>query len=201
MGFFDNTRKPTGLGGKVMVSLMNSGHAALADWGLGALGIPDGARILDCGCGGGANIAKLLKEHPDANVIGVDYSDVSVGKSESLNKAAIDAGRCEIIEASVSELPFENARFDIVTAFETVYFWQDLEKCFGEVFRVLKPGGTFFICNECCGAPKGEKWTRIIVGMRVYDENALRTALESVGFSGINAEKNERGWIRVTARK
>ena len=201
MGFFDNTRKPTGLGGKVMVSMMNSGHAALADWGLGALEIPDGAWILDCGCGGGANIAKLLKEHPDAMVTGVDYSDVSVGKSREVNKSAIDAGRCEIIEASVSELPFENARFDVVTAFETVYFWQDLDKCFGEVFRVLKPGGKFLICNECGGAPKDEKWTRIVDGMRVYDENALRAALKNSGFCYTNAEKNERGWIRVTARK
>ena len=201
MGFFDNTRKPTGLGGKVMVSMMNSGHAALADWGLGALLIPERAAILDCGCGGGANIAKLLREHPNSTAVGVDYSDVSVEKSKSLNKAAIDAGRCEIIEASVSELPFENARFDIVTAFETVYFWSELEKCFGKVLRVLKPGGTFFICNECGGAPKDEKWTKIVDGMRIYDENTLRAALKNSGFCYTSAEKNERGWIRVTARK
>lgn len=201
MGFLDNTRKPTGLGGKVMVSMMNSGHAALADWGLGALRIPERAAILDCGCGGGANIARMLRENPNSTAVGVDYSDVSVEKSKSLNKAAIDDGRCEIIKASVADLPFENARFDIVTAFETVYFWSELEKCFGEVFRVLKPGGTFFICNECGGAPKDEKWTKIVDGMRIYDEHALLAALESVGFSEIKTEKNERGWIRVTARK
>lgn len=39
MSFFENTRKPTGLGGKVMVSMMNLGHRALADWGFPFLDI------------------------------------------------------------------------------------------------------------------------------------------------------------------
>ena len=34
MSFFENTRRPDGLGGKLMVSMMNIGHKALADWGL-----------------------------------------------------------------------------------------------------------------------------------------------------------------------
>ena len=34
MSFFENTRKPTGFGGKVMVNMMNLFHAPLADWGI-----------------------------------------------------------------------------------------------------------------------------------------------------------------------
>ncbi|MEI3085271.1 MAG: hypothetical protein V8S87_04310 [Oscillospiraceae bacterium] len=34
MSFFENTRKPAGLGGKLMVTMMNIGHRALAGWGL-----------------------------------------------------------------------------------------------------------------------------------------------------------------------
>ena len=33
MAFFENTRKPTGFGGRLMVTMMNIGHRALADWG------------------------------------------------------------------------------------------------------------------------------------------------------------------------
>ena len=48
--------------------------------------------------------------------------------------------------------------FDAVTAFETVYFWPDLPLCFREVYRVLKPSGTFLICNESNGdTDKGER--------------------------------------------
>ena len=38
MSFFENTRKPEGLGGKIMVSMMNVGHKAMADWN--RLGFP-----------------------------------------------------------------------------------------------------------------------------------------------------------------
>ena len=54
MSFFENTRKPQGLGGKLMVSAMNLGHRALADWGFQFLPLAADARVLDCGCGGGA---------------------------------------------------------------------------------------------------------------------------------------------------
>ena len=34
MSFFENTRKPVGFGGKLMVAMMNVGHSAVAQWGL-----------------------------------------------------------------------------------------------------------------------------------------------------------------------
>ena len=33
MSFFENTRKPVGFGGKIMVAMMNFGHSAMAEWG------------------------------------------------------------------------------------------------------------------------------------------------------------------------
>ena len=74
---------------------------------------------------------------------GIDYSAVSVEKARKVNAGAIAAGRCTVQQASVAELPFEAEQFDVVTAFETVYFWPDLAQNFREVYRVLKPGGTF----------------------------------------------------------
>lgn len=78
MSFFENTRKPQGVGGRVMVSMMNIGHHALASWGLQFLSPAPDARILDCGCGGGANIKRMLKQCPQGIVKGIDYSPVSV---------------------------------------------------------------------------------------------------------------------------
>ena len=64
---------------------------------------------------------------------------------------------------------FADDWFDAVTAFETIYFWPDLPQCFREVYRVLKPSGTFLICNESNGdTDKDEKWTEIIGGMIIY---------------------------------
>ena len=81
MSFFENTRKPVGLGGKIMVAMMNVGHSAMAAWGLRFLQPAPDAMVLDCGCGGGANIKTLLKLCPKGKVQGIDYSAVSVEKA------------------------------------------------------------------------------------------------------------------------
>ena len=64
MSFIENTRKPVGFGGKIMVAMMNLGHSAVARWGLQFLNTAPDAKVLDCGCGGGANIRRLLKKMP-----------------------------------------------------------------------------------------------------------------------------------------
>ena len=202
MSFFENTRKPEGLGGKVMVSMMNLGHNALANWGFQFLSVAKDAVVLDCGCGGGANLEKLLQKCPDGQVKGIDYSEVSVEKSRNVNRKAIEAGRCEVLRASVMELPFGEEQFDVVTAFETVYFWPDLAQSFREVWRVLKPNGAFFICNECSGdTDKDDKWTRKIEGMTIYKDVQLKAVLEQAGFQNVQINKNGKGWLCVTARK
>ena len=63
MSFFENTRKPVGFGGKIMVAMMNLGHSPVARWGLRFLELAPDARVLDCGCGGGANIQKAARKN------------------------------------------------------------------------------------------------------------------------------------------
>ena len=201
MSFFENTRNPVGLGGKIMVALMNLGHSPVARWGLRFLELTPDAEVLDCGCGGGANIKRLLKLCPKGTVWGIDYSPVSVEKSKRVNEAAVTKGRCDVLRASVTELPFESEQFNAVTAFETVYFWPDLPQCFREVWRVLKSGGTFLICNESNGdTDKDEKWTEIIGGMTIYKDIELKSCLEQAGFHDVQIHK-KKSWLCVTARK
>ena len=184
MSFFENTRKPVGLGGKIMVAMMNLGHSPVARWGLQFLNAAPDAKVLDCGCGGGANIKRLLKKCPEGIVMGIDYSPVSVEKSKKVNEAANAEGRCTVLQGSVADMVFAGDWFDAVTAFETVYFWPDLPQCFREVYRVLKPGGTFLICNESNGdTDKDEKWTEIIGGMTIYKDAELKTYSGAGGLS------------------
>lgn len=202
MSFFENTKKPEGLGGKIMVAMMNSGHSKLADWGMSFLDLSTDAAVLDCGCGGGANLCKLLKRCPNGTVTGIDYSSVSVEKSKKLNAKTISEGRCCVLETSVAVLPFEDNKFDVVTAFETVYFWPGLVDCFREVYRVTKTGGIFLICNEATGdTDKNDKWTQLIDGMTIYREAQLKTALREAGFTNIQIHKNKKDWLCVTGQK
>lgn len=179
MSFFENTRKPVGLGGKIMVAMMNFGHSAMAEWGLRFLQPAPDAMVLDCGCGGGANIKTLLKLCPNGKVQGIDYSAVSVEKARKVNARAIAAGRCTVQQASVAELPFEAEQFDVVTAFETVYFWPELAQNFREVYRVLKPGGIFCGCFYVKGEQKRTDW----FVRHIYEKTGFFTPPYETAFS------------------
>lgn len=202
--FFSNAKKPNGFLGRIMVNGMNGGgHAAMANWALGAVKIPDDYKILDIGCGGGGNIARMLKRVPQGSVMGIDFSPVSVAKSSKVNAEAVKEGRCQVTEGNVSSLPFDEGSFDMVTAFETVYFWPDIEHCFNQVKKVLKPGGQFVIVNESDGSgPMDAKWESMIEGMHTYTPEEIRTHLSNAGFTDINIRKNEaKHWLMVTAVK
>ena len=100
-------------------------------------------------------------------------------------------------------MPFSDNTFDCVSAFETIYFWPGLEKCFTEVNRVLKHGGVFMVCNGSDGENESdEKWVNIIEGMSVYNEDQLHSALEKAGFYKIKCYINtEKHWLCIFAKK
>ena len=202
MSFFQNTCKPEGIGGKIMVNMMNAGHSSMAEWGFTHMEIQSDNVCLDIGCGGGANVKKLLVKTPYGKVIGIDYSEVSVIKSSKINKAEIENKHCEILQGNVMKLPFRKETFDIITAFETIYFWPDINEAFKQVYRVLKVSGTFMICNESNGEnSKEEKWTKIIQGMKIYNSEQVKKSLEGAGFTDIKIHKNKKGWLCVVCKK
>ena len=201
---FSNARKPEGFWGRMMVAGMNGGsHAAMASWGLDFSGVPADGEILDIGCGGGANLKRLMQRSQKAKVTGVDYSPVSVEKSRSVNADAIASGRCKVLEASVESLPFKDNTFAMVTAFETVYFWPDIENSFAEVRRILAPGGRLLIVNEDDGlTSNNEKWEKLIDGMHTYTPDELKTHLTAAGFKDIAIhQKDAKHWLAVIAVK
>ena len=152
--FRDQCRKPAGRMGRFTLWRMNWSHSRLTDWGLAKILIEPHSMILDVGCGGGKTVSKLAAIATQGQVCGVEYSDESVAVSQKTNARWIDIGRVEIRQGSVSQLPFPDDVFDLVTAVETHYYWLDLAADTREVFRVLKPGGALILIAE---AYKGAK--------------------------------------------
>ena len=189
--------------GKMMVNGMNSGHAKMADWGLSHLPQIHPDEVVDLGCGGGRNVSELLKRFRSARVLGIDYSDVSVAKATAYNRSEIDQGRCIISQGDVSNLHIGKGRYDLATAFETVYFWPGLERCFSQVATGIKTGGYFLIVNEANGIDEGTlKYEKIIDGMKCYTIEQLEEALLSSGFSQVTSDHHpDKPWIAVLAKK
>lgn len=200
--FFNQTRKPQGVLGKLMLSGMNGGgHAILANFGMDKLPKEGINQIAELGCGGGRNIDALLKKYDGSFVTAIDYSEESVKTATKYNKK--NASRCEIRQGDVTQLDLPKDKFDLATAFETVYFWQGIENCFKNVYGVLKSGGYFLIVNESDGKDEtGKKYEKIIDGMKVYTAEELTAALKKAGFPEVTVTHHDKKpWIAVLARK
>ena len=166
-----------------MLRFMNCCHAPLTNWGLNLIGIQDDWTMLDIGCGGGATLKRLLKRSHAGQVYGIDISQESVAKARKVNAKLLDK-QVFVSQGSAEKLPYEDGKFDLVTAIETVYFWPNLPECMKEVSRVLKPGGKFGIMVEVV---EGDSvWTKVVDGMTAYSLEQLTQMLEEAGF--VNTE-------------
>lgn len=181
--FFENFIKPKdNFGGRFMLRSMNKGHEKLARWGRSYINIDKDYTVLDLGCGGGRNIEYFLTKAD--KVYGLDHSITSVKMASEINKKAIDTGKCKILVGDVKNLPFEEESIDIVTAFETIYFWNDIEECFREIYRVLKNGGQFLICNEVSSKERRDvKKLLKMINFEIYKPNDLTKMLRELGFT------------------
>lgn len=181
--FMSNFRKPQGLLGRLIVGMMNKGHAPMIKAVVDRLEPGPADTVLDIGCGGGEAI-RLLAERA-GTVAGIDISEVSVRKSLAVNRRAAAAGRVTVTQADVLGMPFADATFTLATAFETVFFWENIEECFAKVYRVLKPGGRFAVAVEAWkDADGGNNFPKIFssLELNLYSPDELHALLAAAGF-------------------
>jgi len=186
---------------------MNSGHSKLTDWGLAHVSIEKHCTILDVGCGGGRTVSKLAAIATQGKVYGIDYSEDSVSATKKTNARWIDLGRVEVSHGSVSQLPFSDRMFDLVTAVETHFWWPDLPGDMREVFRVTKPGGTVILIAEVYKGANttvsklAEKYASR-TGMLLLSVNEHRELLTNAGYSNVQViEQRAKGWICAIGKK
>jgi ubiquinone/menaquinone biosynthesis C-methylase UbiE len=202
-------RKPSGLFGRFILWDMNRHHDKLTDWGLSHVAIKPNDKVLDVGCGGGRTIKKLAEIANAEKVYGIDYSDGSVAAARKTNARKIDSGHVEIQTGSVSQLPFADNTFDLVTAIETHLFWPDLVNDFREILRVLKPGGPLLIVAEIYRGGKHLEGVRkkifdkhLAAKMNLLTPDEHRELFTNAGFSDVEIfEEPEKGWICATGRR
>ena len=193
--------KPHGEEGIQAIENMNENHRPISEFAFESINVGENDKILDIGCGGGVNIEKFLKLTAN-NVDGLDYSEVSLSQSVKRNKKAVEDGRCRVIKANVINMPIEDGMYDLVSAFETIYFWPDIENAFKEVSRIIKTNGQFMIAQGTDGNhPDDEKWLSTVEGMKVYTADELKRYLLNAGFSSVSYFKKENDYIMVVIAK
>ena len=93
--------------------------------------------ILDVGVGPGVSAVGLARRLPDARIVGLDLSRRMLGRARRRVDASIP-----LLQADITQLPFSDESFDIVTGHSFLYLLPDPAAAMAEIARVLRPGGT-----------------------------------------------------------
>ena len=158
--------------------------------------LPDGARILDLGCGEGSHLSRLAT---GGRVVGIDLS------MELLAQAASIA---PVVAGSGERLPFSDQAFDLVYVSHVLHHSADHRGVLSEVHRVLRPGGPLVLVETCEDSPLMRlartlrpRWESVPVRSRFRYADLLE-AVRGAGFRIDRSEQfNVLYWIWGFARR
>jgi ubiquinone/menaquinone biosynthesis C-methylase UbiE len=137
---------PAGLLGVVVGRLMAVKNAKMNEFAVEMLDVQPDDQALEIGFGHGRTIRMIAERAKAGFVAGVDLSDVMVRQAAKYNLDLIVAGRAEVCQGTVADLPYECGRFTKVLAVNNYQFWPNAELNLGEMRRVMREGGLLVIC-------------------------------------------------------
>ncbi|REF00856.1 methyltransferase domain-containing protein [Thermomonospora umbrina] len=106
---------------------------------------PAGGRVLEAGCGVGAQTVHLLDSGPGVHLVSIDVSGDSLAQARARVNAQRPDARVEWHRADLFALPFEDASFDHVFVCFVLEHLKDPEGALAGLRRVLRPGGTITV--------------------------------------------------------
>lgn len=195
--------RPAGLLGRVVGGLMARGNGPFNTALVAKLHELHGGagRIADVGCGPGVGSAALLKQFPEARVVGIDPSPQMLAQSRKRNSDAIEAGRLELREGDVTTI---KPPVDLVTAVHVLYFWHDPMSVLVQLRTVLTPDGVLALGYRCReDMPRAAQKDFPREGHCLYDtEEAVRELLTTAGYGSprsysIDSAGDHLGWLTM----
>jgi SAM-dependent methyltransferase len=178
------TRKPTGLLGRLIGLTMVRMNEGAARWTVSLLDIKPESRVLEVGFGPGVAIHYASEKASEGFVAGIDYSETMVQAARKRNAAAIEAGRVELRHGDVSDLPYPDESFDTAFAIHSIMFWPEPVDGLEELRRVLKPNGLLAITI----VPKGRRPDLPPELGTVYDSDEVAAMLSEAGYRDVRVE-------------
>ncbi|HVF99628.1 MAG TPA: class I SAM-dependent methyltransferase [Chloroflexia bacterium] len=162
--------------------------------------LPDGATVLDLGCGAGVPSTQFLSRRFDAT--GVDVS------AQQLELARTYAPNATLIKSDMVALSFPEATFDLVVAFYSIIHVPREEQpaLVGNIFTWLKPSGRFLATWPLVEWEGEEKdwqgWGATMWWSHFGGVDNLRM-LREAGFviESVEEHVGEEDWLWVVARK
>lgn len=134
--------KPTGFMGGVAARALNKGNGGLMRKAVESMVVQPGEAVADIGFGGGAGLEILLQATaPNGKVYGVDPSPDMVARAQKQRVEEVAAGRLEVREGRLEQLPLGDQVIDAWMTINTLTFVPDLSVAFAELARITSEHG------------------------------------------------------------
>jgi ubiquinone/menaquinone biosynthesis C-methylase UbiE len=165
-----------------------------------------GKRVLDLGCGAGGITLFIARRFAPARIIGFDVERPVIDAARRRAKEAGLDGAVEFAQAPPGRLPFADGSFDLVFSKDAMVHIPDKEAIFAEIFRCLKPGGTFAASDWLIGhdnEPSADMQAYIAaegLSFGMASPRRYAEAMNAAGFVDIRME-SRNGWYRTEANR
>jgi len=103
----------------------------------------NGSRVLEVGSGRGGGADFIVNRYHPKMYVGVDIA----GNAVDFCREKYANGKLKFYQGNAESLQFDDDSFDVVLNLESSHCYPRVENFFGEVRRILKPGGTFLVAD------------------------------------------------------
>ena len=190
-------RKPSGFFGRIISRIMvNDNQFVYRSINKKSLFKKDDL-VLEIGYGPGSGINYLLNKNRDIKAHGIDFSKLMYKKAKKRNKNFIKNNRLKLNHGDFLEYDIKDFRYNIIMAFNVIYFISDLNKFFLKVFTSLKDDGVFILVMAHEESLKNRSFTNISVFNKYKIERVVKD-LNNSGFNNVKfdpfGEKDVKGY-------
>jgi ubiquinone/menaquinone biosynthesis C-methylase UbiE len=191
--FSEQARKPTGLFGRLVMSIIfDKGNANINRFVYELMSVRKDDHILEIGFGTGKLIYKMAKRIDKGLIEGVDFSSTMVSIAQRRNKKHIAKGKVKIIKGDFDEISFQKESFNKACSVNTIYFWPEPENTTKNIADILKPEGMFVVAFEDIAQLEQKQLSNEV--FRLYSKDDVKNLLINAGFSkGVSIKSREIG--------
>lgn len=172
---------PKGEEGVKTGTRMANSNENMINRAIDTLSLAESEYVLEIGPGNGNHVSGLLKRSSALRYIGIDVSETMVTEASRINNESIADGTVSFELSDGENLDFPEHTFDKIFTVNTLYFWKHPDQYAAEIYRVLKPGGSFslaFAHKDFMEQLPFTKWD-----FQLYDTSMVQSLLEHAGFS------------------
>ena len=154
----------------------------------------DDMHLLDAGSGIGGT-SRFLAHEKNCRVTGVDLTPAYVEVADELTRRMGLGERCRFHVGSITDLTFDDASFDGAVNFHVAMNIADRDRLYGELARVVRPGGFLCVFDVMKGPAAGMRypvpWAETAETSFLMSRDETLAAMEQAGFA-LNREENLR---------